>query len=62
MVDKMIHPYRYCKECGATTPFSYNFEEKEWQCSLCGSILPNPEDELPDEGKIRNEGKWNPLL
>ena len=53
-----INPYRYCKECKVITPFLYNFEEKEWQCFLCGSALPNPEDELSDKGKIRNSVKW----
>lgn len=54
-----IHLYGYCKECGAITPFFYDFNNKEWCCFLCGHPIRIPEDELPDKGKIRNEGKWN---
>ena len=54
-----IHPYKYCRECGAITPFFYDFGNKEWCCFLCGHPVETPEDELPDKGKIRNEGVWN---
>ena len=57
-----IHPYRYCKRCGAAAPFFYDFDNKEWCCFLCGHPIKTPESELPDEGEIRNVKKWNPLL
>ena len=50
--------YRYCRECEKETPIFYDLSNKEWCCFLCGHPIETPENELPDKGKIRNEGKW----